>query len=848
MTELALGIDLGTTNSCVAVMRDGRCEIVPFAGGARTVPSMIWVDEQGTTLVGHAAKQKFLTHPKNTIYGAKRLMGRRLNSQEMADIRQRFFYEIGQNDHGEPLVKAGNRYLDLIDVAAIILQHCKDTAREYLKKSVDSAVISVPAYFTQRQRQAVKQAGEKAGLDVLRIVNEPTAAALAYGVMHRENQRILVYDLGGGTFDVTVLEIKNQTYEVLATGGDSFLGGIDFDNQLVNYFASLIKKRNNADVMSDYSALQRLRSAAESAKIDLSSTSAAQVTVPFLLPDDGSGKPLDFSHRVTRDMFEEMVRPLVLKTLKLMNKVLQDANLQREQIDELVFVGGMTRMPLVEQVITKHFGKKPRKDVHPDEVVAQGAAILANGIANQVSNIKLVDVLPVSIGIAVDTNPYVTLVPNNTPVPYEVSRKFKTSRDQQTGATIRVFQGESDQADQNEYLGALHVAGFPPRAAGQVEFTVNLSLDQDSILLVTASAANGKSFFSQFLTERMVEKEAFIAQHKATSDSSSMASEGTAKAAIKDTIRAALQKQHQETSPTLASTATASVMASKQQAPSVVTPPKPLVTATKAAQTIEDIADIDTADVLPSELVEPSTPPVEAAPPSVALNNNSAKTASTAATHVPATSLFGSRKSAVAKPPAEPNPKGASYQKASPTHASASAGEVDLTHKPIAKAAPATVAPTAAAVNNDLLNDLDALVAEAEATYTELVEDDFVDQPKAYAQATSNIPASAKASKASTTGSLKPSVAPAEQAPTAHQQPAADDDYLEPEELEPVAKQADLGADNINFGALEEFLQEATQAKDIDQFLDVSAEQVKAKTAATSPAPKKKKFGFWGSD
>ena len=495
---------------------------------------MIWIDDDGAMLVGHQAKQKFLTHPKNTIYGAKRLMGRRFSGDEIEDIRKRFFYEIAQNDAGEPMVKAGNRYLDLVEVGATILEYCKRAARDYLQQPVDAAVISVPAYFNQRQREAVKLAGERAGLDVLRIVNEPTAAAVAYGVTHRERQRILVYDLGGGTFDVTVLEIRDQCYEVLATGGDSFLGGIDFDNQLVNYFVSLIKSRHKVDVGVDYTALQRLRSAAESAKIDLSSATAVPIVVPFLLPNDGTGKPLDFESRLTRENFEEMSRPLVLKTLKLMNNVLLDAKLKREDINELVFVGGMTRMPLVEQIITKHFGKKPRKDVHPDEVVAQGAAILAHSIVNDEDAVELLDVLPVSIGVAVDDGPYTTLVAHNTRVPHDSSHTFRTSKDGQTGVTIRVFQGEGDMAAENEYLGGLNVAGFEPAPAGSVEFAVNVSLDRDSILLLAATGQNGRPYFSQFLTERMVEKESF----KPTLEAEP---KGDAKKALQAAARAALE-------------------------------------------------------------------------------------------------------------------------------------------------------------------------------------------------------------------------------------------------------------------------------------------------------------------
>lgn len=510
MNDIAIGIDLGTTFSCVAYVKDGVPTVVPGAGGALTTPSIVCVDERGNLIVGHQAKRRFLTHPQDTIYGAKRLMGRRFGTPEMEDIQEHFFYEIGEGADKEPVIHAGGKVFSLEEVSAMILSQLKDAAQESLGKRIDKAVISVPAYFTQRQREAVRKAGGMAEMEVLRIVNEPTAAALAYGFGKKDRQKILVYDLGGGTFDVTALQLYEDVYEVVGTGGDSFLGGIDFDNKLVRHFCAVFQAKSGIDINNDKVALQRLRDAAERAKIDLSAVEETEINLPFLAMD-ANGKTVDFREKIDRQAYNELIKPLVLDTLKIVERTLREAGLQKTDLHEILFVGGMTRVPLVAELVTKYFGKRPRKDVHPDEVVALGAAILAEVLAKGNSNVALADVLPVSIGIGVGKGEFRKIINKNTTLPTEKIQMFRTTRDNQTSVAIRVYQGESRQVENNEFLGELRL-DFPAKLKGQVKVEIKFAVDQESILRVSAKdSESGKQMQAEFRTEAAVTMESYRA-------------------------------------------------------------------------------------------------------------------------------------------------------------------------------------------------------------------------------------------------------------------------------------------------------------------------------------------------
>lgn len=531
MSDIAIGIDLGTTNSCVAIVENGSPRILPGAGGALTTPSIVCVDERGNLIVGHQAKRRFLTHPQDTIYGAKRLMGRRFGTPEMEDIQSHFFYEVVEGEQHEPVIRAGGKEFRLEEISAVILGQLKDAAQEALGKRVDRAVISVPAYFTQRQREAVRTAGEMAELDVLRVINEPTAAALAYGFGKRDRQRILVYDLGGGTFDVTVLQLYEEVYEVVGTGGDSFLGGIDFDNRLVQHLVERFQSRHGIDLSQNKVALQRLRDAAERAKIDLSSVEQTQISLPFLATTE-SGESINFDEVVTRKTYYDLTKPLVLNTLKIVERTLREAGLEKTDVDDIIFVGGMTRAPLVSEMVTKYFGKRPRKDVHPDEVVAAGAAILAEAIQSGKAAVTLADVLPVSIGIGVGKGEFRKIINKNTALPTQKSQMFRTTRDNQTGVAIRIYQGESRQAANNEFLGELRLR-FPARPKGEVQIEIGFAVDQESILAVTArDSVTGKAVEAEFQTETAVARERYRAdqilgeQQAGEADATAAASEG----------------------------------------------------------------------------------------------------------------------------------------------------------------------------------------------------------------------------------------------------------------------------------------------------------------------------------
>lgn len=508
--EYALGIDLGTTNSCMAIIKDSRPFVIPTSGGSTTMPSIVWVDEQGEILVGHHAKRRFITSPENTIYGSKRLMGRRFGTPEMEELKRRFFYEIIPGETAEPLVRVGKKEFRLEEVGALILSQLRDLAQDHLETRIRKAVISVPAYFSQPQREAVRRAGELADLEVLRIINEPTAAALAYGFNRKANQRILIFDLGGGTFDVTILKMHEEVYEVIGTGGDSFLGGIDFDNRLVDRFCDAFVESTGIDLRSSRIALQRLRDAAERAKIDLSTVEETDVHLPYIA--EKGGKTLDFRYRLTRKEFSALTEDLVVRALTITEKTLEEARLTKADVDEIIFVGGMTRCPLVYDMAIRYFGRKPRKDVHPDEVVAQGAALLAHALLSGKESVTLVDVLPVSIGIEIKGGEFRRLIPKNSTLPLTRGFRFRTAQDHQSSLRLRLYQGESREVRNNVYLGELTIEGLPPRPRGEVEVEVEFQLTADSRMSVSArEPQSGKVMKAEFLTQGTIQRERYRA-------------------------------------------------------------------------------------------------------------------------------------------------------------------------------------------------------------------------------------------------------------------------------------------------------------------------------------------------
>ena len=509
MSKVTIGIDLGTTNSCAAYILDGKPKIVPGRHGSAIVPSIVTYDDKGNVIVGAQAKRRFLTNPENTIYGAKRLMGRRFGSREMDDIQSQFFYQIEEGDNAQPVIAVGEQRYDLEEISAAILTEVKETAEEHLEQKVEDVVISVPAYFGNPQREAVRRAGDHAGLNVIRIVNEPTAAALAYGFSKRTDQVILIYDLGGGTFDVTVMKLYEEVYEVVGTGGDSFLGGIDFDNRLVDLIVNNFKDAEGIDLSEDMVALQRIRDASERLKIDLSSAERATVSLPFIAMRDG--QPVNLQQEVERSTYQKITKDLIDKTLRISEKVLLEANIDKDDIDDVILVGGMTRMPLVHDAVTGYFGRTPRKDVHPDEVVAIGAAILADAIGSGRSAVTLHDVLPVSIGLGVGRDQFKKIINKNTPVPVTKSQLFRTTQDNQKGVKLRIFQGESKFLANNNHLGDLVLAGFPPKPKGQVQVDVRFTINEDGLLSVAAvETGTGKKIATSFRTD-VVQRETYRA-------------------------------------------------------------------------------------------------------------------------------------------------------------------------------------------------------------------------------------------------------------------------------------------------------------------------------------------------
>jgi len=479
-----IGIDLGTTNSCVAVMDGKNAKVIENSEGARTTPSMVAFTNDGERLVGQPAKRQAVTNPEKTIFAVKRLIGRRFDDPMVEKDKKLVPYKIVKGGNGDAWVEADGKPYSPSQISAFILQKMKETAEAYLGSKVEQAVITVPAYFNDAQRQATKDAGKIAGLEVLRIINEPTAAALAYGLDKKEGQTIAVYDLGGGTFDISILEIGDGVFEVKSTNGDTFLGGEDFDMRLVNYLADEFKKEQGIDLRGDKLALQRLKEAAEKAKIELSSATQTEVNLPFITAD-ASG-PKHMTMKLTRAKFEALVDDLIQKTIGPCKAALKDAGLSAGEIQEVVLVGGMTRMPKVQEAVKQFFGKEPHKGVNPDEVVAIGAAIQAGVLQGDVKDVLLLDVTPLSLGIETLGGVFTRLIDRNTTIPTKKGQVFSTAEDSQNAVTIRVFQGEREMAADNKLLGQFDLVGIPPAPRGVPQIEVTFDIDANGIVNVSA--------------------------------------------------------------------------------------------------------------------------------------------------------------------------------------------------------------------------------------------------------------------------------------------------------------------------------------------------------------------------
>ena len=479
-----IGIDLGTTNSCVAVVDNGQPAVIPNTGGYKTTPSMFAISQDGKRLVGHLAKRQAITNSKGTIFAAKRLIGRRFDSAEVQKSIDLCPYEIIRGPNDDPRTKIGGKTFTCPEIAGIILREMKRVAEEYLGEPVQEAVITVPAHFNDTQRQCTKDAGKIAGLEVLRIINEPTAAAMAYGMGRREEETIVVYDLGGGTFDISILELSEGVIEVLATSGHTFLGGEDLDRRVVAHLVEWFQQDQGIDLRTDTMALQRLKDAAEKAKCDLSLRESTEINLPFIASD--AEGPRHLNYNLTRETLQGLVDDVIQGTLKAVQQCMEDADLKPEDIDQVILVGGQTRMPLVQQVVTEFFGKRPHKGVNPDEVVALGAAIQANNLTSDNNDQLLLDVTPLSLGIGTYGGHFASLIDRNTTVPVSKSHVFTTTRDNQSAVKIRVLQGESGTAIENDLLGEFVLQGIRPAPKGEPEVEVTFDIDANGI--VSASA------------------------------------------------------------------------------------------------------------------------------------------------------------------------------------------------------------------------------------------------------------------------------------------------------------------------------------------------------------------------
>jgi molecular chaperone DnaK len=479
-----IGIDLGTTNSCVALIDGGKPVVIPNAGGYKTSPSLFAISQDGKRLVGHLAKRQAITNARNTVYASKRLIGRRFDSREVQTAIKLCPYEIVRGPNDDPRIVIAGKTFTTSEIAAIVLREMKHVAEEYLGEPVTDAVITVPAHFNDTQRQCTKDAGKIAGLNVLRIINEPTAAALAYGLGKSAEQKIAVYDLGGGTFDISIVELGGGVVEVLATSGDTFLGGEDFDRRIVDHVLAAFQEREGTDLRQDSMALQRLKDAAEKAKCDLSTLTSTEINLPFIANDANGPRHLNVT--IDRATLEGLVGDVVAQTMKCVEQCMTDAGLGPKDIDHVVLVGGQTRTPMVQAAVQDFFGKRAHRGVNPDEVVAVGAAIQGSMLVSDDRDLLLLDVTPLSLGIATFDGHFATLIERNTTAPVQKSHVFTTTRDKQTAVKIRVLQGESDKAAENHLLGEFVLSNIPPAPKGEPEIEVSFDIDANGIVNVSA--------------------------------------------------------------------------------------------------------------------------------------------------------------------------------------------------------------------------------------------------------------------------------------------------------------------------------------------------------------------------
>lgn len=484
-TEKVIGIDLGTTNSCVAIVEDGTATVIPNRGGYKTTPSMVAIAENGKRLVGHIAKRQAITNAENTVYAAKRLIGRKWGSAAVRSSLEIMPYRIVEGPHDDVRIMLRDQVFSVPELSAYILQEMKLISEEYLGEEISKVVVTVPAYFNDGQRQATKDAGKIAGLDVIRIINEPTAAALAYGFGRTVEKKVAVYDLGGGTFDISILEIGSGVFEVISTAGDTFLGGEDFDRRIIDWLVHGFEQQYNIDLRKDKMALQRLKDVAEKAKCELSSVRETEINLPFII-STGRNEALHLQTTLTRDKLEELTGDLVDRTVEICARTLEEAEITKTELEDVILVGGMTRMPRVQEAVAAFFGLEPNKGVHPDEVVAMGAAIQGAALLDSKNDVLLLDVTPHSLGIMIVGGYFHKLIAQNTTVPTEAEHDFETSRDYQTSVKILVLQGESDRAGENELLGEFELTGLRRDVRGAVSVRVTFAISADGIVSVKA--------------------------------------------------------------------------------------------------------------------------------------------------------------------------------------------------------------------------------------------------------------------------------------------------------------------------------------------------------------------------